>query len=223
MQFLPRCARQTRRLATGTLATTGAPIKGSGSIPMRQRAGRDRRGRLYRLLAGPGYTQVGTFDGAPAAKVQSSYNRSRIRLDPVAYGAMTTLAINLGRLVRNLPSGMHSASAYVHPVDASFGMARYQLQSIREICDMTGAPAQPRTPRSFPSPSRRPPIPTSSLQRARRWRRLHVAGHVPVLPQAHASGFLYMLRWEQEYEFITKVVGGVTSYGGTDVARRIMR
>jgi hypothetical protein len=36
--------------------------------------------------------------------------------------------------------------------------------------------------------------------------------------RAHASGFLDMLRWEQEYEFITKVVGGVTSYGGTDVA-----
>lgn len=36
--------------------------------------------------------------------------------------------------------------------------------------------------------------------------------------RAHASGFIDMLRWENEYEFITKVIAGATSYGGTDVA-----
>ena len=69
---------QGRRLFDGTVAMTGAPIAASGSYPG---AGNEPTATtavgLYRLLAGPGYNTDGvTYDGAPVAKVPSSYNRS---------------------------------------------------------------------------------------------------------------------------------------------------
>ena len=215
---------RTRRLATGTLATTGAPIKGSGSYTDAANEP-DATGAvgLYRLLAGPGYTQGGvTFDGAPAAKVQSSYNRSEDTTSTrVAYGAMTTTGHQTwGDWCATCHPGMHSASAYVHPVDASFGNGTdTNYNQYVKSGDMTGGAGATAYTSLVPFAIATTAY-TDLVTAAGSTAGAGSTSRVMCLSchRAHASGFLYMLRWEQEYEFITKVVGGVTSYGGTDVA-----
>ena len=78
---------QGRRLADGNVAMTGAPIAASGSYPGGEPTATTAVG-LYRILAGPGYTTDSvTYDGAPVAKVPSSYNRSEDTTQTrVAYG-----------------------------------------------------------------------------------------------------------------------------------------
>jgi len=215
---------RTRRLATGTLATTGAPIKGSGSYTDAANEP-DATGAvgLYRLLAGPGYTQGGvTFDGAPAAKVQSSYNRSEDTTSTrVAYGAMTTTGHQTwGDWCATCHPGMHSASAYVHPVDASFGNGTdTNYNQYVKSGDMTGGAGATAYTSLVPFAIATTAY-TDLVTAAGSTAGAGSTSRVMCLSchRAHASGFLYMLRWEQEYEFITKVVSGVTSYGGTDVA-----
>ncbi len=79
---------------------------------------------MYRLLAGGGYTKSGvTFNGVPAAKAPSTYNQaeavSQVR---VAYGhALTGGHQSWSSWCATCHPNMHSANAYVHPVDRTLG------------------------------------------------------------------------------------------------------
>jgi len=214
---------RTRRLESGALATTGAPIKASGSYTAAVNEP-DATGAvgLYRLLAGPGYSQGGaSFTAAPAAKVPSSYNRSEMTTSTrVAYGSMTANNHQTwGDWCATCHPGMHSSGAYVHPVDASFGNGTdtnyNQYVKSGDMSGGAGATAYTSLV-PFAMTGTYAELATATTSTA------GVSGTSRVMclscHRAHASGFLDMLRWEQEYEFITKVVGGVTSYGGTDVA-----
>ena len=80
-----------RRLADGTIATTGAPIVGSGSYDTSPVPQTGTAVGVYRLLAGSGYSKGGvTFSGVPAAVAPSTYNRSESTTQTrVAYGHAT--------------------------------------------------------------------------------------------------------------------------------------
>ena len=213
---------KTRRLVGDTLATTGAPIKGSGSYNGTANEP-DATGAVgvYRLLAGPGYSKGGvTFGGAPAAKVPSTYNRTESASSTrVAYGAMTTTGHETwGDWCATCHPGMHSSGNYVHPVDQQLGTdIANNYNAYVKSGDMTGVVGTAFTSLvPFASASTYTALATATTSTAGPAsgdRVMCLSCH-----RAHASGFIDMLRWENEYEFITKVIAGATSYGGTDVA-----
>ncbi|MBE0568707.1 MAG: cytochrome C [Deltaproteobacteria bacterium] len=208
---------QYRRLTGNIISKTGAPIMASGSY---NGAGNEPTATeavgVYRLLAGAGYTKDGvTFLGVPAAKVPSSYNRTEASTQTrVAYGVNTASGhVNWGTWCSTCHPGMHSSGNYVHPNDESLGSTIASLyNSYVKTGDATGDIAT-----SFSSLN---PFATAGDYAA-----LATASGTTTGPgtsdqvmclschRAHASGFEYMLRWEQEYEFITKA----GTYGGTDV------
>lgn len=214
---------KTRRMVGDTLATTGAPIKASGSYNASTNEP-DATGAVgvYRLLAGPNYTKGGvTFSGAPAAKVPSTYNRTESATSTrVAYGAMTTTGHQTwGDWCATCHPGMHSSGNYVHPVDQQLGTTvAGNYNAYVKSGDMTGGAGATAFTSLVPFASvgtyaQLATATTSTAGPASGDRVMCLSCH-----RAHASGFIDMLRWEQEYEFITKVIGGATSYGGTDVA-----
>lgn len=80
-----------RRLADGTVATTGAPTIDSGSYDASPVPQAGSAVGVYRLLAGSGYTKGGvTFNGVPPAVAPTAYNRSEALTETrVAYGHAT--------------------------------------------------------------------------------------------------------------------------------------
>jgi hypothetical protein len=207
---------KTRRLVGDTLATTGAPIKASGSYNGTANEP-DASGAVgvYRLLAGPGYSQGGaSFTAAPAAKVPSTYNRTEaVSSTRVAYGSMTTPGHQTwGDWCATCHPGMHSSGNYVHPVDTSLStgtLANYN--SYVKSGDMTGVVASAFTSlvpfASVGTYAQLATATTSTAGPSSGDKVMCLSCH-----RAHASGFLDMLRWEQEYEFIVKN----SVYGGTD-------
>jgi hypothetical protein len=112
-----------RRLGDGTIATTGAPIIGSGSYHNNSNpvTGVSAVG-VYRLLAGKGYTkpEMGgityTVD-PPAAVVNSTYNRTEATTQTrVAYGK------GMSEWCATCHTDMHTNSGkLVHPVSQDLG------------------------------------------------------------------------------------------------------
>ncbi|MBI5058132.1 MAG: cytochrome C [Nitrospirae bacterium] len=111
-----------RRLSDGTLATTGAPIIGSGSydtsvVPLAGQAV-----GAYRLLRGPGSTAGSggkTFTAVFNAVVPSTYNRSEaVTPTRVAYGA------GISDWCATCHPDMHSgtSSLMTHPVNQPIGV-----------------------------------------------------------------------------------------------------
>ena len=215
---------QYRRLTTGIVSLTGAPIKASGSYNAAANEP-DATGAVgvYRLLAGSGYTKGGvTFPGVPAAKVPSSYNRTEAATQTrVAYGVATTGGhATWGNWCGTCHTGMHSNGNYVHPVDQGMSsLMATAYDSYVKTGDASGTHAS-----SFSSLA---PFASNTGVYAT------LAATVTTTPnqgptsgdqvmclschRAHATGFKEMLRWEQEYEFITKADStGTTTYGGTD-------
>ena len=215
---------RTRRLVGDTLATTGAPIKASGSYNGTGNEP-DANGAVgvYRLLAGPGYIAQGaaTFTGAPAAKVPSTYNRTESATSTrVAYGANTSPGHQTwGDWCATCHPSMHSSGNYVHPVDQQLGTTvANNYNAYVKSGDMTGGAGATAFTSLVPFASAATygalaTATTSTAGPASGDRVMCLSCH-----RAHASGFIDMLRWEQEYEFMTKVIGGAISYGGTDVA-----
>jgi predicted CXXCH cytochrome family protein len=110
-----------RRLSDGSIATTGAPIIGSGSYSNSAVPGAGEAVGVYRLLRGLG-SEMGTGDVAftspvPAAVTPSSYNRSEETTDTrVAYGA------GMNKFCATCHPDMHTDSGnLVHTVDANMG------------------------------------------------------------------------------------------------------
>ncbi len=115
-----------RRLANGTIVTTGAPTAASGSYPGGDPTTSTAVG-VYRLLAGNGYAKGGvTFQGVPAAKVPSTYNQSEaVTQVRTAYGHATTGGhVSWGTWCATCHPEMHSTQRYVHPVDRTFPPGR---------------------------------------------------------------------------------------------------
>jgi hypothetical protein len=125
---------QYRRLSTGVISKSGAPIIASGSYDTSTAtyyADPPVIGTalgVYRLLAGAGYTKGGvTFNGVPAAKAPATYNRTENATQTrVAYGAGSTAGhVTWGNWCATCHPGMHSTSGtssnYVHPVDRALG------------------------------------------------------------------------------------------------------
>jgi len=205
---------QYRRLSTGTIAKSGAPIKASGSY---NGAGNEPTATeavgVYRLLAGAGYTKDGiTFNGVPAAKAPSTYNQSeatpatQVR---VAYGVSTAGGhVTWGQWCATCHPAMHSSGNYVHPVDEGLGstIATIYEQYVKSG-DMTGsaassfsslvpfatnssdytvlAPLASNTGTSLGGPTSSDQVTCLSCHRA------------------HASGNLHALRFDNAYEFTT--------------------
>lgn len=216
---------QFRRLATGVIAKTGAPTKASGSyydgvaVANNEPTATEAVG-VYRLLAGAGYTKASaTFNGVPAAKVPSTYNRSEAANQTrVAYGASSASGhVTWGRWCGTCHPDMHSSGNYVHPTDQNLGSTiALAYQAYVKSGDMTGSSSN-----SFLSLV--PFIEGTGDYSV-------LAGHAvnngsqnggPASSdqvscmschRAHASGMMYGLRFDVEYEFMVKA----GNYVGTD-------
>ena len=212
-----------RRLTTGAIAQTGAPIKASGSYNGAGAANEpDASGAVgvYRLLAGNGYTKGGVaFNGVPAAKVPSSYNQTEATNQVrVAYGVATANGhVTWSNWCGTCHGAMHSTGNYVHPVDQNLGSTiAANYAAYVKSGDMTGTLAT-----SFTSLV---PFATGSADYT------VLAGLASnALPQsagpgssdqvtcmschrAHATGFPEMLRFNMEGEFMV----WNSLYPGTD-------
>jgi predicted CXXCH cytochrome family protein len=213
---------QYRRLASGAIAKTGAPIKASGSydnVSANEPTATEAVG-VYRLLAGLGYSKGGaTFTGVPAAKVPGSYNRTESATQTrTAYGNSTASGhVTWGSWCSTCHPAMHSTGNYVHPVDGTLGSTIAGLYGTYvKSGDMTGTAAS-----SFLSlvPFAENTGDYTVLASHAKTDSSQLGGPVSgdtvmclSCHRAHASGFLEMLRFDQGYEFTT--VG--SQYVGSD-------
>ncbi len=214
---------QFRRLQSGAIAKTGAPIKGSGSYnaASNEPTATEAVG-VYRLLAGAGYTKgTATFNGVPAAKVPSTYNQTEATNQVrVAYGVATASGhVTWGQWCATCHPNMHSTGNIVHPVDQGLGSTTAGLyNSYVKSGDMTGTSAN-----SFLSLA---PFATNSGDYTVLAGLASNSGAAASLVgpgssdqvncmschRAHASGMMEALRFDNGYEFM--VVNG--NYIGMD-------
>jgi predicted CXXCH cytochrome family protein len=131
-----------RRLNNGTVATTGAPITGSGSTTTTEPPPAGTAYGVYRLLAGNGYTKgPATFTGVPAAKAPSGYNRTEATSQTrVSYGLATAGGhVQWGTWCATCHVDMHSGTgAYVHATDEALGDVATTYKTYKMSGDMTG-------------------------------------------------------------------------------------
>jgi len=199
---------------TYTIATSGAPIVGSGSYATSAVPNATQAVGVYRLLAGAGYARAGAppYPGVPAAMAPSTYNQTEATNQVrVAYGHTATGAgkTTWGEWCATCHAGMHSNGNYVHPVDETLGStiagiygtyissssttggaAATSYLSLVPFIENTGDYAVLRTHASntggyLNGPSSSDRVSCLSCHRA------------------HASGFPDALRWCMEGEFIT--------------------
>ena len=218
---------QYRRNSAGTVSKSGQPIYASGSYydpnkPTANEPTTNESVGVYRLLAGAGYTQGGvTFNGVPAAKVPSTYNRTEaLTQTRTSYGLATGGGhVSWGNWCGTCHPNMHSTGQYVHAVDEDLGstLATIYGQYVK-TGDMTGTPAS-----SFTSLA---PFVKGSADYAgvlaplARNDDTQLGGPASSGDQvsclschrAHASGWEYALRWNMEGEFMTYN----SLYPGTD-------
>jgi len=220
---------QFRRNAAGQVATTGQPIYASGSyyngtsVAANEPTANESVG-VYRLLAGAGYKPYdgsAVFTGVPVAKVPSTYNRTEASTQTrVAYGiADGNGQIAWGKWCSTCHPDMHTKAAigtnYVHPVDESLGgTVAGNYNKYIKTGDWTGTSAN-----SFSSLAPFAKSGTYAQLAALAVNTGSMPGptdndEVTCLSchRAHASGTMHALRFDIEYEFMTK--GG--EYTGTD-------
>jgi hypothetical protein len=207
--------------ASGSYPTATGPLAGGGygAVPAEPRVlGTENLSvGVYRLLAGQGYMQGGAlgtaiaFPGVPAAKVPSSYNRSEATMETrAAYGASTASGhATWGNWCGTCHPNMHSTGHYVHPIDTGFtsGMASAYGAYVKSGDNGGTAPYLSLVPfientgnyatlashavsdvalGASPGPNPGDQVSCLSCHRA------------------HASGFMEGLRFDIEYEFMTK-------------------
>jgi predicted CXXCH cytochrome family protein len=215
---------QYRRLSTGVISKTGAPIKGSGSYNgAANEPDATSAVGVYRLLRGAGSTAGPvTFNGNPAAKAPSTYNQTEVTNQVrVAYGHLTTNGNeSWGDWCATCHNRMHSNGNYVHPVDEQLGTIANNYNSYVKTGDLTGTSAN-----SFTSLV---PFIDSAADYATL--ATHASNNNTVLGgptsqervscvtchRAHASGFPGMLRFSMENEFmVTNGAYQTTTLGRT--------
>lgn len=216
-----------RRLNSGSVATTGAPIKASGSYNgASNEPDATNAVGVYRLLAGSGYQNTVSgvigFPGVPAAKVPSTYNMTEASNQVrVAYGVATTGGhATWANWCATCHPAMHSTGNYVHPVDTAMSaQIRANYNAYVKSGDMTGSSTS-----SFNSLV---PFATNSSNYATLASLANNNGsnlngpasgdQVMCLSchRAHATGNPEMLRWQIEGEFML-YNGNGTEYTGID-------
>jgi len=204
-----------RRLSDGSINNTGAPIIGSGSYHNSADPAAGQAVGVYRLLAGIGYTKVGTGTtfavDPPAAVVNSSYNRTEAATQTrVAYGQ------GMGLWCATCHKAMHSAQGgglnggLVHPVDESMGSTIVGIyNSYIQTGDVRGT--QPSSYLSLVPYQENSKDYTALKALAAVSATASIPGPQNGNAQvfclschrAHASGFVEMSRWNNEGEFIT--------------------
>jgi hypothetical protein len=210
--------------ATTTIVTAGAPIISSGSYSDSPLPAAGQAVGVYRLLAGAGYTRGGiTFPGAPMAVAPPAYNRTEAATQTrVAYGYQVTNGVRTwGDWCGACHPNMHAPGGsrpYRHPVDRTMGSGGIAnlYNQYRKSGDLTGNGATSYTTL----------VPFTEATASFTVLRSHARSDDTFLNgpassdrvtclschRAHASGFLQMLRWQMEGEFI--VYDG--NYPGTD-------
>jgi predicted CXXCH cytochrome family protein len=210
-----------RRLSTGAIATTGEPIKASGSYnntttnePVAPGSTTSGAVGVYRILAGTGYATEGSgaiaYPGVPAAKAPSTYNQTETTNQVrVAYGVIAGSGhTTWGNWCGTCHASFHSTGNYVHPVDQGLGTTLATYNAYVKSGDMSGSTAS-----SYLSlvPFASNGVTYVALSGLARNNSPFGAGptngdQVTCLSchRAHASGFSHMLRFDQGYEFMTK-------------------
>ena len=211
-----------------TIGTTFPPITGSGSYGDVPAAG--EAVGVYRLLGQAGYQATGVpiaFDGVPAAVVPSNYNRTEaVTPTRVAYGYGNTGGYDSwGGWCSTCHPGMHgdspgSPSGVVHPVNAALNGEASNYNAYVKTGDLTGSNTDSFTSLvPYSSPVTNIAL-LSSLA--------NNDGSVLTGPQgsdrlnclschrAHASGWEYALRWNNEAEFLTLGPPATPIYPGID-------
>jgi len=209
---------------TYTIATTGAPIIGSGSYATSAVPTATQAVGVYRLLQGGTAGSV-TYPGVPAASAPSTYNQTEATNQVrVAYGVTATGGgkTSWGQWCAACHTGMHSTGNYVHPVDQGLGSTITGLYGTYVSSGiMTGAPATSYL-------SLVPFMENTGDYATLKTHASNINGYlngpgssdqVSCLSchRAHASGFPDALRWNMEGEFITVADGsGNAIWPGTD-------
>ena len=196
-----------RRLSNGTVATTGAPIIGSGSYTNSAAPAAGQAVGVYRLLRGPGSTAGSggkTFTAVFNASVASTYNRSEghSARRPMAYGA------GISDWCATCHPDMHSATStkLIHPVNQAFSSALQTNYNSYLGSGLTGAsgfdtivPFQTDNLSDFAT------LKTTAINNVA-GTGAQATGTARVMclscHRAHASGFEFMGRWQNAGEFI---------------------
>jgi predicted CXXCH cytochrome family protein len=206
-----------RRLADGTVATSGAPITASGSYETSPVPQGGTAVGVYRLLAGSGYSTGGvTFTGVPAAVAPDIYNRAESATQTrVAYGHASgsgreTWARWCATCHPDLLSSGHAAdktmdaallnnyAAYVKSGDMSGSLASSYLSLVPFVENNSDHVALASHAKSDDSALHGP-----------------ASGDLVsclTCHRAHATGWEHMLRWDDKASFI--VYNG--TWPGTD-------
>jgi len=202
-----------RTMSDGTVATTGAPIIGSGSYSSSAVPTTGQAVGVYRLLAGAGYASTTTpgitFTGVPVAIAPSTYNRTEGTTQTrVAYGVKASGGNQQwGNWCASCHGAMHSSGNYVHPVDQGLGSTIAGLyNSYVKSGDMTGVATSSYLTLA---PFAQNTGDVAALKANAKTDNSALAGpgssdQVTCLSchRAHASGFKSMLRWNNETDFI---------------------
>jgi len=209
---------------TYTIATTGAPIIGSGSYATSAVPTATQAVGVYRLLQGGAAGSV-TYPGVPAASAPSTYNQTEAANQVrVAYGTTATGGgkTTWGQWCAACHTGMHSTGNYVHPVDQSLTSSIATIYGTYVSSGiMTGTPATSYLS-LVPFMENTGDYATLKTHASNTNGYLNGPGssdQVACLSchRAHASGFPDMMRWNMEGEFITVADGsGNPIWPGTD-------
>ena len=196
--------------ATGrTLGSAADVVIGSGSYDTSLVPGAGESVGAYRLLRGLGDSSQGvTFSGVAIAVAPSSYNRTeKTTQTRVAYGA--TGANTWGNWCATCHPNMHSSTKYVHPIDQSLGSdVAANYNAYVKSGDLTGVDTK-----SFLSlvPFAEGTADIKTLKSHAKNDDSYLNGPVSgdkvvclSCHRAHASGMMYGLRFDIEYEFMTK-------------------
>ena len=201
-----------------TLGQISDVVIGSGSYDNSPVPGAGESVGGYRLLRGLNdSTQGVTFTGVAIAVAPSTYNRTEaVQQTRVAYGAGGVMN-TWGNWCATCHPNMHSANKYVHPIDESLGGGvANNYNAYVKSGDTTGSAST-----SFLSlvPFAEGTSDIATLKSHAKNDGSYLAGptsndKVMCLSchRAHASGMMYGLRFDIEYEFMTK--GGL--YIGSD-------
>jgi len=207
-----------RRLFDGTISNTGAPIIASGSYNNSPVPVAGQAVGVYRLLRGVG-SETGTggvafTDPVPAAVVPSSYNRSEAVTDTrVAYGA------GMSKFCATCHADMHTDSGnLVHTVDANMGSTIAGIyDDYVGSGDLTGSALtsyDSLIPFQFDNSSDYAALALQAVNDGSVTTGPASTDRVNCLSchRAHASGWEYATRWDNEIELI--IVDG--EWPGTD-------
>jgi hypothetical protein len=218
----------TGAVVVPSVGDTFPPITESGSYGHVPLAG--EAVGIYRLLGDATYQPVGNpaaFPGAPAAVVPSTYNRDEdVTPTRVAYGYGTANGFeSWGRWCATCHPDMHSDTpgspgGQVHPIDDTIGSEAANYNAYVKTGDYTG--------NSTDSYTSLVPFSSPSTDIATLAALSNNDGSVLTGPnggdrmncltchRAHASGWEYALRWNNEAEFLTLGAPAAAVYPGVD-------